>query len=78
MRANIRTEHGTGSSRFFCKIFSGVAAHAKIYLLPVQTVDLCAGQKKAGRIADISVRIAARGDSCALVIAEFSNLVISP
>jgi hypothetical protein len=70
LRANIRTEYRTGSSRVFCEIFSGVASHAKIYLLPVQTVDLCAGQKKAGRIADISVRITALGDSYALVIAE--------
>jgi len=51
VRANIRAEYGKSPSRVVCKDFPGLAAPAKIHLLPLQAVDVCAGEKKDSCIA---------------------------
>jgi hypothetical protein len=53
MRANIRNEYGEGSSRVVCKNFPGMAAPAKIHLLPLQAVDVRAGEKKGDGVARV-------------------------
>jgi hypothetical protein len=56
MRAIIRNEYGEGPPRVVCKDFPGLVAPAKIHLLPLQAVDVRAGEKKGDGIARVGDR----------------------
>jgi hypothetical protein len=53
MRANQRDEYGESPSRLVCKNFPRLAAPAKIPLLPLQAVNVRAGEKKGDGVAGV-------------------------
>jgi len=70
MRGNVRAEYAPGASRSFCKTFPGVDAPAKIHVLPLQTIDVRAGKKRAGHDVHVDLRITALKDFVPLLLRE--------